>query len=200
MDLNLISYKAIQDIYIKKGYRFYTDPWDLNIVGIRAAQPVTNTFGCHFAYAFADAKKNPCIKVIPGTTLPGLYYLNNLMNSKGTAIVKEGWYHSMWQVGLHSGYRALVQINPCTVYRDSNHDANFDLVNGTEETGIFGIDHHHAWMYGKAMTVDKFSAGCQVDWLIEDWNSITLKCIDAQIAAGLGDKFSYGLINERDFA
>ena len=44
------------------------------------------------------------------TTLPGLYWLENPMNSKGCAILKEGQYKGVYEIDLHNGkYEAICQ-------------------------------------------------------------------------------------------
>lgn len=94
------------------------------------------------------------------TTDPGLYWLNNPLNVKGTAILKPGQYLDCWQRGLHKGYPALVQVRPVTVYRDTNRDNKLDL--GKEDTGLFGINSHESNHDGVSAFVDKWSAGCLV--------------------------------------
>jgi hypothetical protein len=52
----------------------------------------------------------------------------NLLNPKGAAILVPGQYCGSHAIGLHQGkYRALRQVKPLPVYRDSNKDMNYDL-------------------------------------------------------------------------
>jgi hypothetical protein len=50
---------------------------------------------------------------VPATTDPGTFWLRNLMNPQGTAIVKQGQYIGSHGIGMHRGkYLALTQKRP----------------------------------------------------------------------------------------
>jgi len=197
MDKGLITYQKVKSIVQSKNYRFYTDPFDMNIVGIRTNDNTPNVFNDFICFAYMDDQAKPQIKVYEATTDPGTYWLLNPMSVKGTAIVKPGQYRNMWKIGLHSGYRALIQYGICTVYRDNDKNGTIDVVPTSLDIGVFAINYHHAaWI---SQTVDKWSAGCQVDKKEEDFNE-SMKLVDKQIAAGLGDIFTYTLLEENDFA
>ena len=132
--------------------------------------------------------------IFPITTDPGLYWRENPMNLKGTAVLKEGQYRGMWKIGKHQGkYEALKQVKPCTVLRDANKDGKIDFT-GEEDTGLFGINHHRAGSH--STRVDKWSAGCQVQ------PNRTLYDIEMALfkasAKEWGNSFTYTLIHERD--
>ncbi len=102
------------------------------------------------------------------TTDPGLEYLKNPINPKGTAILMEGVHRDIWSIGLHNGkYKALVQTGMCCVYRDANKDDILDMNANTRDCGYFGINLHHAY---NSYRVGKNSAGCQVFRRAEDLN------------------------------
>lgn len=143
-----------------------------HIVGIRAISEINDTF-CDKLYFFSP--ENQPIEGI-GTTIPGRYYLLNLLNPKGTAVLKEGQYVDCWTIGIHNGYTALVQCRPVTVYRDSNRDTIINEVPGTEDTGLFGINIHHAGKTFIAKFIQNFSAGCQVWQDIKQFNSMMAVC------------------------
>jgi hypothetical protein len=198
-NLNKINYDFITKVINQKGYKLDQTPNKLNIIGIRTANPVVDTYEDVFVYHYFDSNNKGQIHIVNGTTAPGKYWLENPSNPKGTAITKEGYYHNLWQIGTHTGYKALVQVNNITVYRDNDKNDELKEDSATEDTGMFGIDHHHAWVDGLSVAVGKWSAGCAVVQKIEDWNNISLKLFEAQVNAGLGDLFSYYLINESDF-
>ena len=92
-----------------------TKPYNLNIVGIRAAQPTTNKFN-DLMCVFWKYEGQWNIYKMQCTTLPGLYWLENPMNSKGCAILKEGQYKGVYEIDLHNGkYEAICQrLGPVT--------------------------------------------------------------------------------------
>ncbi len=181
-----------------KGYCIFDrddQPYNLNLIGIRAATPVPNKFDDRFFVLWKHLGKwNE--KAFPITTDPGTYWLQNPMVVQGTAILKEGQYPGIWALGKHSGYDALVQVGPCTVIRDANRDARLDFT-GHEETGLFGINLHRATAYGTSKQVDKWSAGCQV--FADSSDFAVFMALAREAAKVWGDRFSYTLLNERDF-
>ena len=168
-------------------------PFNLNIVGIRTKDESSNAFNDWMVIFWKYASQWSSM-TFPITTDPGLYWRENPMNVKGTAVLKEGQYRGMWKIAKHQGkYEALCQRKPCTVLRDSNKDGKIDFT-GEEDTGLFGINHHRA---GKSSTqVDKWSAGCQVQ------PNRALYDIEMSIfkasASIWGNSFTYTLIHERD--
>jgi hypothetical protein len=97
---------------------------------------------------------------------------------------------------MHRGkYLALTQKRPLTVIRDYNRDAVLDFNNGKEQTGMFGVNIHHASINGTTKFVEKYSAGCQVFANIDDFN------LFMQLAQRhktlYGNDFTYTLIDER---
>jgi hypothetical protein len=195
MDISVLTYEKIKAIMTGKGYPFFTDLFDLNIIGIRTADNVVNTFKDYLLFVRSDKNGN-MVKIYPATTDPGLFWLEHPENVKGTAIVKPGHYPKLWTPGIHFTYRALVQENPITVYRDGNRDDNLDAIPGTEDTGMFGINCHHAGE--DSQTVGQWSAGCQVFQKLADFIE-AMGFVDDQIKALLGYFFSYSLLEEKDF-
>lgn len=182
-----------------KGYRIFDrddQPYNLNLIGIRAATPVPNKFDDRLFVVWRRQGKW-YDKMFSITTDPGTYWLKNPMMVQGTAILKEGQYPGMWALGKHSGYDALVQVGPCTVIRDINRDNRLDY-DGHEETGLFGINCHRATAYGTSKQVDKWSAGCQV--FADSSDFAVFMSLVKEAAKVWGNRFSYTLLNERDFA
>lgn len=188
--------QQILDTLKEKNYVVYTRPGELNIVGIRTNNTTPNSFDDSLNIFYKTANGKWAFHSFPATTDPGTYWLKNLMNPQGTAIVKAGQYTGSHGIGMHRGkYLALVQKKPLTVIRDYNRNAVLDFNNGKEQTGIFGINIHRASVYGTTKTVDRHSAGCQVFSNINDFN------LFMQLAERhkqlYGNSFTYTLIDER---
>lgn len=94
------------------------------------------------------------------TTNSGGHYLLNLLNPKGTAVLRADKCYK-YKLGIHKGYEALVQAAPVEVYRDKNKDAKIDTV-GPTETGWFGINIHRGSMTTVGKYIGRFSGGCVV--------------------------------------
>ncbi len=189
----------IQTLLNRSNYKIYTRPFELNIVGVRADSIKPNAFddSINVFYKTNDGKWQ--LHRFPATTDPGTYWLKNMMNSKGTAIVKEGQYIGSHGIGMHRGkYLALTQKRPLTVIRDYNRDAVLDFMNGKQETGIFGINIHHASAWGTTSNVDKYSAGCQVFANINDFN-LFMQLAQRHKQLYEND-FTYTLVDERALA
>ncbi len=186
---------TIQNTLIKKGYIIFTRPYQLNIIGIRSSGTVANSFNDSINLFYKIPDGTVQFHSFKATTDPGMFWLNNPINQIGTAILKPGQYKQSHKIGLHRGkYLALVQQNPVTVIRDGNRNAILDFTAAKEQTGLFGINIHHAAATGLTKTVDKYSAGCQVLANINDFN--LLMQLAKQHAGLYGNSFTYTLINQ----
>ena len=188
--------EMIQATLLQKGFKTFSRPFELNIVGIRANSTKPNSFDDTLNIYYKSSDDKWQFHQFPATTDPGTYWLMNPMNPNGTAMVKHGQYVNSHRIGMHRGkYLALVQQRPLTVIRDYDRNATLDFMNGKEETGIFGINIHHASVNGTTKIVDKYSAGCQVFANINDFN------LFMQLAERhkqlYGNDFTYTLIDER---
>ena len=186
--------------YNKTGHVLFEDdskPFNLNIIGVRSANPETNKFNCRLIDLWKfEGSWN--IFQMQATTLPGLHWLENPMNPKGCAILPEGQHRSKWKVTKHRGkYDALCQrLGKVTVFRDGNRDRKYDMVEGTKMEGMFGINIHRAHDGYELETVNKYSAGCQV---IQHPSEYKIHMdIVRQSVKHWGNSFSYTLINEND--
>jgi hypothetical protein len=178
------------------GYKVFTRPYELNIVGLRADSVVPNRFDdeIHVFYKVSPTKWN--YHVFNATTDPGTFWLRNPMNPQGTGILEKGQYIDAYQLGMHRGqYQALIQKKPVTVIRDYDRDATLDFNNGKKETGYFGVNIHRAAVQGTTRTVDKYSAACQVFENAEAFQQFLALC--KRHASLYGNKFTYSLIDFR---
>lgn len=187
----------INDIYKRKGYEFFStkDDYNLNIVGIRHSTRESNKFD-DALFVIYGVNKYIHMKSYEITTDPGLYWLKNPMNKKGTAILAPGQYKNCYAVGMHKGrYDSLIQVKPVEVYRDNNMDDRLDTVN--KERGIFGINIHRSNPYTQSKNVDKWSAGCQVLKRKKDYDDFMLLVSESYYIHG--KFFTYTLLEESDF-
>jgi len=177
------------------GYKVFSGEMDLNLIGVRSSQIVPNKFNdkIYICYIQNGEWFEHCY---PITTVAGSYWLQNPTRALGTAVVvHDKQYRSVWSLGKHKGeYEALVQTGEILVWRDGNKDDKVDY-GGEEYAGYFGINCHRANRNHQSSSVDKWSAGCQVFANPSHFSAFITLC-KAQIAAGLGDKFSYTLIHE----
>ena len=186
-------------LFEKKGYTYFTrGNYNLNIIGVRSNtnKRVTNKFDDVLVVIYRDNNDVVVRKCFDITTKPGLYYMNNPTNGKGTGILVPNQYRGCWEIGFHQGkYKALCQRKPVTVYRDNNRDSVYDLEPNHTDTGIFGVNIHKAGT--NSTQVDKWSAACQVFANSSDFATF-MKLCDNQISNGNGKTFTYTLINEED--
>lgn len=190
-----LTFQVVKDAVEKAGYKFFTGNYNLNIIGIRTADLVSNLFNDFICIAYNDGF-NDILLTFPATTDPGVYYRSNPCNVKGTAILIPGQHRSVWTIGKHKGkYPALVQHKECTVFRDNNLDDKLDM-DGEKDTGLFGINCHHARYDDLTKKVDRWSAGCQVFQFYQHHKILMSLCTVA--AKKYGSGFSYTLLTEED--
>lgn len=196
-----VTGRTLEDIVTQvesEGYSLDKRPNKLNLVGIRDAKDTTAlTFDDVIAFFYWDENGQLQGKVAPATTSPSKYWLENPMNSGGTAILKSGQYKDTWEIGMHRGkYEALVQAKPVTVMRDDDRNAYLNFFAPTT-TGLYGINIHRA-SYGKdnVAYISRDSAGCQVFRDIPDFDEMMRL---ARISrTKYGNAFTYTLIDNRD--
>ena len=177
---------------------FSNGDYDLNIIGVRSAYGIPNTFDDNLY----------CIYKVDGhwyehswkiTTDPGTYWLNNPTRRLGTAaVVADRQYRGVWELGKHKGsYKALVQTgNKIAVHRDNSKDSKVDYSMDNIEEGYFGINCHRATSRNSgSIQVDKWSAGCQVFANPNHFAEFLAIC-DKQVSERGWRKFTYTLLNE----
>jgi len=176
------SYTELEQEFTRLGYSWPT----IHIIGVRSKANENNKFDDNFYII-----NGPMMHVFTGTTNPGRHWLLNMMNPKGTAVLKPGQYVDAYQLGLHQGkYEALVQRKPVIVYRDNDKDETAEE-QGKEDTGLFGINIHRANPNAISSLIEKWSAGCQVLNNPQEFNKLI------EICKGSGKKtFTYTLLRE----
>lgn len=196
------SISKIIEVMQEKGYRIYetdTIEWNLNIVGIRNSNLSHKRFD-DTLIVFHKFLNEWYINYYPITTDPSIHYLRRPVNPAGTAILVEGQYLGAYKIDLHNNnYAALCQrLQNVKVYRDNNRNEELDMVPSTIQEGLFGINIHKGPKNGDWNTRNRwYSAGCQVFADTRHFNEFMLKCKNG--AASFGNKFTYTLLNQRDF-
>lgn len=196
---NLIM-RRVMLVAKRKGYQIFKEYRKLNIWGIRSKNETPNKFDDELHVFFNNSKgRIPKWQhfVFPVTTDPGTYWLNNPMNSQGTAMLAPNQYVDTYKIDLHRGkYYALCQrLNKVEVIRDYDRDAVLDFYNGNKDKGMFGINIHRARKTGITYEVENHSAGCQVFQKATDFNAFMKLC--ELHRSEHGNKFSYTLIDKR---
>ena len=187
---------TIQATLAQKGFIIFSRPFELNITGIRSNSTTANSFDDSINVFYKTNEGNWVHHQFKATTDPGTFWLENPLNTGGTAILKHGQYMGSHAIGLHRGkYMALVQRRPLTVLRDYDRNATLDFMNGKEDTGMFGINIHRASVNGTTKVVDKYSAGCQVFANANDFGIFMQLC--ERHKQLYGNQFTYTLIDER---
>lgn len=197
---NLCYSYDFEKLFKKKGYAYFTNgDYNLNIIGVRSDQnrKVTNAYDDYLVLIY-KTNGNWTRQVYNITTEPGLTYMKNPSNSKGTAILAPGQYRGAYSVDLHRGkYKALCQRNKAVkVYRDGNKDSMYDLVPEKLDTGMFGINIHRSSEYAVTKNINNYSAGCQVfsdPNQFKSFMNLVNKSKDI-----FGNSFTYTLIDEKD--
>ena len=190
----LVDYD-FKSLFAKKHYAYFTEgSYNMNIIGVRAKtdKVVTNKFDDFIILEYKDEYEKWCRQIYKATTDPGITWIKDPMDSKGCAMMVPGQYRGLWRIGMHKGkYKALVQNRPVSVYRDNNKDSVYDIEAATINTGVFGINLHHAG--ADSVQVDKWSAGCQVVARLRDFQQL-MSIVSKQKAPS----YTYTLIKEED--
>lgn len=153
-----------KQILRQKGYKLYTQPFQLNIVAYRNKVIRSNVFDDEIHVFFKNDIGKWIYYIFQATTDPGQYWLDNPLHPQGTAFLQKGQYIDAYALGLHRGLsEALVQVKPVTVIRDYDRSGLFKwFENGIKDQGLFGINIHKAKEEGVTKIVDSSSAGCLV--------------------------------------
>jgi len=102
-----------------------------------------------------------------GTTEPGVYWVKDTAkrNKQGTFHLMEGFHDSIWSVGTHKGYEALVNDYRYCKPTKGWRDANYNFVKDNKDIIVcdyFGINFHRMHPISIVDKIGKYSGGCQV--------------------------------------
>ena len=155
------------------------------VYGLRTRdEKCVNLFDDYIGVCYPDGST----KQWAGTTKPGLHYLQDPINTGGTAILvamgdvpntNYGIYENVYKIALHQNkYEALCQRGNLAVFRDVDKDTNYDYdITKIEVGSLFGVNIHHAGV--DSAHVDNWSAGCQVFKVLTEFNEF-LSIVKAQ--------------------
>ena len=183
----------------------------INFCGVRN-NATNDTFNDTLYIYWKDSTdgKFKCVRTNGFTTKPGKRAVlneNGNVNSKGVAIVKEGWYPDVWHHGLHGGkYKALRQdqgvTKPITITRDKTqfgkggNKYELRILSDTTEVGYPYTNMHRSGI-PQGNGVNGWSEGCQVFKYSKEFDEMLEM---ANIATSKGQtKFSYFLTNKTVF-
>lgn len=180
-----------------KQYAVFTRPFELNLVGLRAANPTSGKFDDEIYCFYKDAKDNWHLHVWPATTDPGIIWLDNPMAPDGTALLAQGQYKHVYKLGMHRGRsRALIQAKPVTVWRMQKTASGYKPVG--RATGMFGINLHKPGISKEpSMLVGLDSAGCQVPASAKD-HDLLLQLADRHLKL-YPEGITYSLVDFRAY-
>lgn len=201
--------EKLKSVFAAKGYKYSLAQMELNIVGIRSATSLSNSFDDRMILAFLDKDGNPFFKEWPMTTDPGKPWLIKPIDPEGCAVMVPGQYVDAYQVGIHGRtkppgrqYEALEQISPIKYVRDNNKDSTIDFSLYADSKNIFlGLlktNIHRASQWALQRFVETYSAGCQVLQDPADFNELMGAARTSRDFLKR-NKFTYTLLEEKDF-
>jgi hypothetical protein len=192
------------------GYKIFSEPFKPNIVGIRGPERKGGSFDDRLVVFYNNAENRIQSHIFDCfTTDPGLHYLKNPLNTKGTAVIKAGQYLNVYAYGLHKGHPALIQVGPITYYRDNNKNPTFEVELDAENINplnfpVFtssdnGLNIHGSTKVADAVLTDigKWSAGCQVLGAEAQYKEF-INIIQSVGKYAYNKLYSYTLINSLD--
>ena len=204
--LEKLTYNNLENLANFYKYKWFYGNFNLNIIGIRSNSNNSKEFDDFLYVAFEEYynknekdnkfyKKKQYLK-FNCTLNPGKFYLNNLMDPGGAAIIFEGQHLGAWKLGSFYSTDALIQIKPIKIYRDKNKDDVIDLDSKNVTTGLYGIFVHEHFQTGDiAKEINKSSAGCIVLEKRSDFKVFIDTC-KMQKSNSYGDTFSITIYNK----
>lgn len=199
ISVNDFAVEQIKKVMQSKGYAFFTNgDYNLNIIGVRSSKREANSFDDWMVLCY-KANNIWLTRIYHITTDAGTYWLKNPLDKRGTAILVPNQYRGVYSIDKHNGkYFALCQRNgKVKTYRDNDRDKILDMDASTISEGMYGINIHRSNPYTESISVDKWSAGCQVFANPKDFEQFMEICNKAKNI--WGNKFTYTLLLEEDF-
>lgn len=168
--LTLPAIRRLVKMMKARQYVVYTEPFKLNIVGIRNANTNPNHFDDDMYVFWKNDSGIWQGRKYKITTDPSTVFLKEpFRGATGTAILAHGQYIDAYKLRTHTGYPALSQRRDLCIYRDYDRD---DILFFDVDTIIcksdMGINIHRAKTgdaddgQGNTTKIGRYSAGCQV--------------------------------------
>jgi hypothetical protein len=196
---NEYAINTIMDVMKSKGYAFFTNGnYNLNIIGVRSNNRKANSFDDWIVLCY-KVDNVWITRIYSITTDAGTFWLKNPMDKRGTALLVPNQYRGVYSIDKHRGeYDALCQRNgKVKTYRDNDMDIILDMDKATITEGYYGINIHRSNPYKQSISVDKWSAGCQVFANPKDFEQFMSICKKSRDL--YGNKFTYTLLLEEYF-
>jgi hypothetical protein len=200
--------QEVKQVATKAGFKVFTTPYSVTLLSIRNPETLSvDVWDDKTIALWYDSSKKLNIFQCTSTTHPGINYLMKpFRGTKGPICMLDGiqfrGLYKLMDKGHNppsGGYRAFRQVKPAEYVRDTNLNSVNDYNNLIKNPnniikGIFNTNLHRASQYKINNLIGPWSAGCQVIQKYEDF--IQLIAIgNKQIEMGLGDTFSYGILN-----
>ena len=194
---------GLREIALKKSYKVYTRPFELNIWGIRSSDSTPQTFDDKIVVFWKDNSGVWNERVYKATTDPSTYEMGNpsfaAAQLNGVPIMQQGQYEGLFRLSIGSkrlGIEELVQVKNAKYFRDYNRDAFLDFNNGRETTENNGTNIHVGANYGQtSINVGAWGAGCQVIASWADMAEFVAMC--KKHISLYGNSFTYTLVDYR---
>ena len=196
-----IEFEDVVAAMRRLGHRvFDRGNFNLNVVGIRRTATRVNAFN-DVLISFYPLNGQWMYTKFQITTLPGITFLrDHLGHAAGTAILVPDQYRGKYCVRLHDdAYEAFCQKQDPGVFVQVFRDSR---LNGVPEmdpdtiTNARGINIHRANPSNCTVSVDEFSAGCQVFRCAAQFDSFMAQVRQSQRI--FGNSFTYTLLAESE--
>ena len=190
------DYYTLKEIVERRGYEWFTGDMNMNFIGVRTDETLTNKFADFYIWAH-DIGEHKRVLIYPGTTDPSPDTLHNPGNPLGLARVEPGQHRKAFKLGDHRGKPALRndRAHPLAYRR---YDPVKGIINDTIHHDYIGAHHHSS---GNGRDADKdigpWSLGCQVATYHEDIITARNKVI-FQGYRGHGNNVTYTLLELKD--
>ncbi len=93
------------------------------------------------------------------TTMPGVYFVQNPRNPKGSPMIAPGQYLNLFEPGVVGDHSALVQRGTITLYRDANKSGAIDAGDPIDRGNSFGMNINNTKMDQEPATIGQWSEG-----------------------------------------
>ena len=196
-----IEFEDVLAAMQRLGHRvFDTGNFNLNVVGIRRTTIRVNEFN-DVLISFYPLEDQWMYTKFQITTLPGNTFLSDHVgNAAGTAILVPGQYRGKYCVRDHNdAYPAFCQKQDPGVFVKVFRDSRLDGIPQMDPATIAdarGINIHRANPNGCTISVNEFSAGCQVFRCAAQFDSFMAQVRQSQTI--FGNSFTYTLLSESE--
>lgn len=219
-----VSYDRVKAAVLKKGYKWYGNEMEINVVGVRnvngqqattggVKHPITNKFNDILILAWIENGVRNA-EAYPATTVPGAGFTksNNRkfnagdLNPNGTGTMREQQHLAHWYVSTYKGNPAMRPTRNVPAHRDNNYTDEWMLLlesPAKKTPGLFqdgaGMLIHNSGNYGDAKTkeVNNWSAGCQVLANFAQTNRLVALC-EKSVKATKQKALPYSLIKSTE--